>query len=103
MKPLRGECQRCGLPLEFPAENIGTVGTCPHCGKETELRLEIPKLEPALSQRTIFWSMVGVVVLVVALVVTMVGLNHYEKLLERRKGAAIPPAATNSSEPGSRP
>jgi hypothetical protein len=32
-------CQHCGNPVEFEAEQSGTIATCPHCGKETLLSM----------------------------------------------------------------
>ena len=95
MKSLRGECQECGGPLDFPAESIGTVGKCPHCGKEAELLLAAPPQEPTVSRRTMVWSIVGVVVLVLGLVLPLWGLKHYQKLMQQKQGAAPTPAVTN--------
>jgi len=41
-KSLPGECQHCGGPLVFPADEIGTTSVCRHCGQPTELRLALP-------------------------------------------------------------
>lgn len=39
MEPhLKGACQKCGGPLEFPAESSGASSQCPHCGQETRLK-----------------------------------------------------------------
>lgn len=35
-------CQHCGGPIEFPAENNGDSAECPHCGAETILNFEKP-------------------------------------------------------------
>ena len=34
---LRCNCQRCGSPIEFPAQGVGMRIECPHCGQETLL------------------------------------------------------------------
>ena len=34
---LKGNCQNCGSPIEFPAQGVGLKTECPHCGQETLL------------------------------------------------------------------
>lgn len=41
------------------------------------------------------WSIVGVVVLVLGLVLPLWGLKHYQKLMQQKQGAAPTPAVTN--------
>ena len=41
-KRLTGVCSECGGSIQFQAELIGTVATCPRCRKQTELMLESP-------------------------------------------------------------
>ena len=38
-KFLKAACEQCGENIEFPAEGIGMVITCPHCQKRTVLRV----------------------------------------------------------------
>ena len=98
MKSLRGECQECGGPLEFPAESFGTVGKCPHCGKETELLLPSPpEEEPAVSRRTVIWCTVGLVVLAIGLVLPLWGLKHYQKVMSQKQAPATNTVVTNQS------
>lgn len=33
----KGECKRCGGPLEFERQIVGTMVNCPHCAEETPL------------------------------------------------------------------
>ncbi|MGA2855102.1 MAG: M48 family metallopeptidase, partial [Verrucomicrobiota bacterium] len=44
---IRGSCQQCAQPIEFPADGAGMTATCPHCGQPTTLCEETD-----LSQRT---------------------------------------------------
>jgi uncharacterized paraquat-inducible protein A len=34
---LKGECQKCGGCIEFPASGVGELVVCPHCGEQTKL------------------------------------------------------------------
>ncbi len=36
-KLIRGLCQQCAQPIEFPEEGFGTSVACPHCGQTTVL------------------------------------------------------------------
>jgi hypothetical protein len=67
LKHLQGECQVCGRELQFPAEAVGTTGSCPYCGKETELLLAQPPAERLIPRSTIFWTAFTVLLLLVAL------------------------------------
>ncbi len=37
---VRGSCQQCAQPIEFPADGMGMTATCPHCGHATVLSEE---------------------------------------------------------------
>lgn len=87
---LQGICSECGGSMEFSAELVGTMTQCPRCRKETELTLALPPEEPALPRRIVVISVVAVVVLVLALIVTVVGLRHCEKLAVRHEHRATP-------------
>ncbi len=63
-KNVQGQCQQCGGPFHFPAEGIGTVINCPHCGQPTELMLARPPDEPTIPRRAIVWTAVTVIILV---------------------------------------
>jgi hypothetical protein len=100
IKFLKGPCGQCGGNIEFPAEMVGTVAECPHCGKSTELFLAVPKQEPALPGRVILWTVVSVVILGLGLAGAMVALRRAERLASSQKEeppAAAPEAATNES------
>ena len=87
-KRLMGVCGECGGPIQFPAELIGTMTTCPRCRKQTELRLESPPEEPTVPRRAILWTIVTVLILVGGLVAALVALKRYEHLADRDKGRA---------------
>jgi len=77
-KYLKGPCQVCGGHLEFPAVAVGTSIDCPHCGKVTELMLAIPPEEPTIPRRTIIWTAVTVLVLLLGLAGALVALKRVE-------------------------
>ena len=84
-KRLTGVCSECGGSIEFQAELIGTVATCPRCRKQTELMLASPAIEPSVSRKAIVWTIITALILIVGLVVTMVGLKHFERLAARQR------------------
>jgi hypothetical protein len=91
-KRLTGACSECGGSIEFQAELVGTMATCPRCRKQTELMLATPPEEPAVPRKVIVWTVVTAVVLVSGLIGTVVGLKHFEKLAAQqrdRDGAAF--------------
>ncbi|HSU53637.1 MAG TPA: FxLYD domain-containing protein [Candidatus Dormibacteraeota bacterium] len=105
VKYLKGECSQCGGPLGFPADSVGTTSTCPHCGETTELMLAQPKEEPAIPRKTVIWTLIGVVILVVGLGGAIAALHLAQKRVARQKEQATPqtsvtPRAVN--EPPSR-
>jgi hypothetical protein len=98
-KNLKGECQHCGRPIEFPAEIIGTQAPCPSCGQQTELMLAIPPEEPAVPRRITVLTVSAIVVLVLGLVVTLVGLKRAERRManHNRQPAATAPATNQTN------
>ena len=97
-KRLTGACSECGGSIEFPAELVGTMTQCPHCRKQTELRLAAPPEEPAVPRKVMVWTGITVLVLILGLVVTLAGLRHFEKLAGRQKErAAVAGGATNAT------
>ncbi len=77
-KHLKGDCQHCGGPLQFPAEHTGLVADCPHCRQPTELLLARPPEEPTLPTRAIVWAVVALLILGLGLGALLVGLNMAE-------------------------
>jgi hypothetical protein len=60
-----------------------------------------PPEEPTFSRKALILAASAIIIMVAALVITMLGLRHYQKLLNQRKAsvavpAAQPPAPTNS-------
>jgi hypothetical protein len=96
-KRLTGVCSECGGSIQFQAELIGTVATCPRCRKQTELMLESPTLEPSVPRKAMIWTVITAGILVVGLIVTVVGLRHFEKLAARQKERAAAAAAMNGA------
>jgi hypothetical protein len=94
-KRLTGVCSECGGSIEFQAELIGTVATCPRCRKQTELMLATPAIEPAVSRKAIVWTIITALILVAGLIVTMAGLKHFEKLAANQRDRAAGAAGTN--------
>lgn len=98
-KRIQGECQHCRGSLEFPAERIGLTAPCPRCGKETELMLATPPQEPMIPRKVIVWTVITVALLLVALVVVLAGLKHFERQAaeQRLKSGAPAQTPTNAS------
>ena len=94
-KRLTGVCSECGGPIQFPAELIGTMTTCPRCRKQTELRLESPSEEPSVPRKAIVWTVVAVLILVGGLVAALVMLKRFEKLTAGQKDRAPAAAPAN--------
>jgi hypothetical protein len=98
IKRLTGVCSECGGSIEFAAELVGTMTRCRRCGKQTELALAVPPEEPAVPRKVVIWTAITVVILVLGLIVTVVGLKHFERLAARQKDrAAISAEATDSA------
>ena len=85
---MTGICSECGGSIEFQAELIGTVATCPRCRKQTELMLASPSAEPSVPRKAIIWTVITAGILVVGLIVTVVGLRHFERLAARQRDRA---------------
>lgn len=95
-KFLKGECQHCHGHIEFPAESAGLTTDCPHCGKQTELLLALPKDEPTIPRATIIYTAIAVIILVTGLAGAMIALKMAERKVGHKKTDAVaeaPPAA----------
>lgn len=104
-KYLKGECQKCGGHLEFPAESIGMEIQCPHCGGQTELTLYTSTQEPLIPRRVIVWTIVAVLILVGGLIGTLMALGRAQRLLASQKSLlpantapGIPTPSTGQNE-----
>ena len=62
MKYLKCSCDQCGGRIEYPAEAAGTDTVCPHCGRFTNLGVEVPSVDDASPRRTwLVWAAILVV------------------------------------------
>jgi hypothetical protein len=84
-KHLKGECQHCRGHLSFPAEATGEVATCPHCGKETELLLAVPKSAPSIPARSIVYLVIAVLILGGGVAALMIRLKHQQQIVAEKK------------------
>ena len=96
-KRLTGVCSECGGSIEFRAELIGTIAQCPRCRKQTELTLAPVPDEPLVPRKAIILTVVASVILVLGLIVTLVGLKHFEKLTARQNDRAVPAAGAKAT------
>jgi hypothetical protein len=92
-KYLKGNCQSCGGRLEFPAEAVGTEIECPHCGKMTELMLELPADEPTIPRSTIILTSATVLLLFLGLAGGWIALKRAEKQAAAKRAALAASAA----------
>src|ERR1035441_949967 len=97
-KRLTGVCSECGGSIQFPAELVGTMTTCPLCKKQTELTLAAPPEEPIVPRKVIIWTVVTVVVLALGVVVLVAGLRHFEKLAARQQERTPGAASSQTAE-----
>jgi hypothetical protein len=98
-KNLKGECQRCGAYLEFPAERIGLTARCPHCRQETELVLAPPPQEPVIPRRVMIWTVVTVLLMIAALMALLARLNQLERRAAEQRQKGVVPAHGDSNSP----
>jgi hypothetical protein len=100
-KYLKGECQHCHGHIEFPAESAGLTTNCPHCGKETDLLLALPKDEPTIPTATIVYTAIAVIILGGGLVGAMIALKMAQRKVAHKKEDAVAQSptlpATNSA------
>ncbi len=72
---LQGPCGQCGGRIEYPAEMIGTMMQCPHCGGQTELRLAVPEQDSGIPRRVIIGVTIAVLILVLGLAGALTALK----------------------------
>jgi hypothetical protein len=101
MKYLKGECTHCGGHIEFPADAVGLTTQCPHCGKTTELLLATPPEEPAISRKTIIWTVVAVIIIILGGIGLSAAFKIAQKQLAARQQPPPPPPQTNPSSAAS--
>ena len=95
-KKLRGDCIHCGMPIDFPAEMIGTSIPCPHCKKNTELFLTQPLNTPVIPRKVLLWTVITLLILVAGFLGSLAALNRAKRMADERSAPAKsspPPAA----------
>jgi hypothetical protein len=98
LKHLQGECSHCGGRLEFPADSIGAMADCPHCGQPTELTLAAPPSTSIVPAKAIVWTLIAVLILGGGLAGAMVALKRAQKMAARQKQTAVE-TVTNEVSP----
>ena len=97
-KHLQGVCANCGGPLRFLADRIGSTTQCPHCGRPTELLLAPPPADTSASRKMILWTVIGVVVVALGIIIPVAGLKYLQKKAAERR-ASQPEAAAQTNSP----
>jgi len=72
---------------------------CPHCGKATELFLAAPPEQPALSRRTIVWTVIAIFVLGLGLVLSLGALKRLQKIAANKKQSPPAPMSITNTPP----
>jgi hypothetical protein len=97
-KFLKGHCHACGGRIEFPADAIGMQADCPHCGTATELMLAPPPEQPSVPRKTVVWTGVTILVLLMALAAVIVALKRAEKRAASERQAAAKIATADQTD-----
>lgn len=82
-KFLKCDCTQCGGRIEFPADGIGSIVSCPHCGVDTELTLATPEMGSPISSRSIKWAIAGLIILVLGVVGMFLAFHMARKILRK--------------------
>ncbi len=99
-KDLRGECQQCGCPFNFPAESTGLTADCPHCGQPTELLLALPpETKSPVNTKTIIYTVLIILILGGGFLGAVLALKRAERLTARQREATMKAAAQNPPPP----
>lgn len=98
-KDIRGECQHCGGQFDFPADQAGLTGNCPHCGQPTELLLATPpEVESPIRSKAKVFIVVAVVIGVAGLIGAQLALKRVKRMVGQDEPpavvAALPPQPT---------
>lgn len=63
-KFLKCSCSACGKRIEYPAHAVGDSVECPHCGRQTELTVEVPEVVVPRPRRAgLIWLIAALVLL----------------------------------------
>ena len=82
-KFLKCACDHCGGHIEFPADGLGSIIPCPHCGAETELVLEVPPVLATRSSRGLMWFVIGAVILLLGVVAAVAILIVTQRMMRK--------------------
>ena len=96
-KNIKGNCQQCGGPFDFPVEGVGQTVDCPHCGRPTELLLATPRATSAVSTRQIGYVIVAITILIGGLVGTMIALKRAQRMKANQIGTGDVAGATTAT------
>jgi hypothetical protein len=100
IKNVRGVCQRCGGPMEFSAAATGTTSTCPLCGQETELVLEVPEVaKSGIGIKATIYGIVALVILAGGFGAVVFALKRAERLKARQGATVITSATPGATDP----
>lgn len=94
---LKCACEHCGGRIEYPTEAVGAKAPCPHCRRETLLKLDSDDTAEVLAvggHRT-QW-VIGTVVACVAAIALLVGAGIWVK----KRGAAKAESGDKATTPG---
>jgi uncharacterized paraquat-inducible protein A len=87
-KKLRGDCLHCGMPIDFPAEIIGTSIPCPHCKKSTQLFLPQPPDAPVIPRKVLLWTAITLLILLAGLLGSLAALNRAKRMADEHSAPA---------------
>jgi hypothetical protein len=101
IKHLKGECSHCSGRIEFPADAVGTLVACPHCGEQTELMLPPPPEAAGSSvpAKAIVWAVVAAIILGGGLVGALIALKKAQRLYGRQKQSTTNAQPSNPAPP----
>lgn len=98
-KDIRGECQHCGGQFDFPAEQAGLTGNCPHCCQPTELLLATPPdVKSPIRSKAVLFIFIAVMIGVVGLIGAQLAVKRAKRMVGLEETpvvvAALPPQPT---------
>jgi hypothetical protein len=79
------------MPIDFPAEIIGTTIPCPHCKTRTELFLTRPPDSPVIPRKVILWTAITLIILFTGLIGSLAALNRAKRMADERSAPAKHP------------
>ena len=95
-------CEACGPFSEMrPMVECEKPSECPHCGKQTELRLAVAPVESSVPRKVIVYTVVGILILILGLVAALIALNRAQNLPSHRNHSTTEtaPAVSRTNAP----